>query len=173
MGLTTLALGQGRPPERCHGGAMEVGQSSQTRGRILLIDDDLSLGAYLARVLRTDGRFEVIHELDAATAVRCLENERWDLLITDIEMPGMNGLELVSQARRLAPDLPIAVLTGHATLERVVTALRRSATEFLHKPLAGEDLVSRATALVEAGRKARAGAGWLGQGGAARPRAGR
>jgi len=129
---------------------------SETRGRILLIDDDLSLGAYLARVLRTHGQFEVTHELDAAAALRCLEAERWDLLITDIEMPGMTGLELVSQARRLAPDLPIAVVTGHATLERAVTALRRSVSEFLQKPIAAEDLISRATALVEASRKSRA-----------------
>jgi LmbE family N-acetylglucosaminyl deacetylase/CheY-like chemotaxis protein len=129
---------------------------SETRGRILLIDDDLSLGAYLARVLRTHGQFEVTHELDAAAALRCLEAERWDLLITDIEMPGMTGLELVSQARRLAPDLPIAVVTGHPTVDYAVTALRRSVAEFLAKPIAAEDLINRATALIEAGRQARA-----------------
>src|SRR5581483_7413161 len=110
-----LTVGGGRVTISFAGGPM-----SETRGRILLIDDDLSLGAYLARVLRTHGQFEVTHELDAAAALRCLEAERWDLLITDIEMPGMTGLELVSQARRLAPDLPIAVVTGHATLERAV-----------------------------------------------------
>jgi CheY-like chemotaxis protein len=127
----------------------------QTRGRILLVDDDLSLGAYLARVLRTHGQFEVTHELDAAAALRGLEAEQWDLLITDIEMPGMTGLDLIGRARRLVPGLPVAVLTGHATVEHAVTALRRSAAEFLAKPVAAEDLITAATTLIEAGRRTR------------------
>ena len=134
---------------------MESGQPSQVRGRILLIDDDLALGAYLARVLQARGPFEVTHELNAAAALRRLETEPWDLLITDIEMPGMTGLELITQVRRLAPDLPVAVLTGHATLNYAVAALRRSVAEFLQKPISAEDLIVRATALVEVGRKAR------------------
>jgi LmbE family N-acetylglucosaminyl deacetylase len=134
---------------------MQGGQPDQMRGRILLIDDDLALGAYLARVLRTHGRFEVTHELDAGSALRSLESEQWDLLITDIEMPGMTGLELVAKVQRVAPDLPIAVLTGHPTVDYAVTALRRSVSEFLSKPIAAEDLIGRATALIEEGRRAR------------------
>ncbi len=88
---------------------MESGRPGQTRGRILLIDDDPTLGAYLARVLQTHGHFEVSHELGAASALRRLQTELWDLLITDIEMPGMTGLELVRQVRQLAPDLPVMV----------------------------------------------------------------
>src|SRR2546426_10510013 len=109
---------------------MEAGQPSQVRGRILLIDDDLALGAYLARALRAQGPFDVTHDLNAAAALRCLETEQWDLLITGIEMPGMTGLELITQARRLVPDLPVAILTGHATLNYAVAALRRSVAEF-------------------------------------------
>jgi LmbE family N-acetylglucosaminyl deacetylase len=129
---------------------------SQTRGRILLIDDDLALGGYLSRVLRTHGPFEVTHELDAAAALRTLRAEPWDLLITDIEMPGLTGLELVKQVRRIAPDLPVMIVSGHVTVDNVMTALRRSVAEFLPKPVAAEDLIGRATALIEAGRKARA-----------------
>jgi LmbE family N-acetylglucosaminyl deacetylase len=130
-------------------------EDSQTRGRILLIDDDLALGGYLSRVLRTHGPFEVTHELDARAALRSLQAEQWDLLITDIEMPGITGLELVKQVRRLAPDLPIMIVSGHVTVDNVMTALRRSVAEFLPKPVAAEDLIGRATALVEAGRQAR------------------
>jgi LmbE family N-acetylglucosaminyl deacetylase/ActR/RegA family two-component response regulator len=129
--------------------------NSPTRGRILLIDDDLALGGYMSRVLRTHGPFEVTHELDAGAALRSVQAEQWDLLITDIEMPGITGLELVKQVRRLAPDLPIMIVSGHVTVDNVMTALRRSVAEFLPKPVAAEDLIGRATALVEAGRKAR------------------
>jgi two-component system, NtrC family, response regulator HydG len=135
---------------------MEGSQPGQTRGRILLIDDDLALGGYLSRVLRTHGPFEVTHELDAAAALRSLQDGQWDLLVTDIEMPGITGLELVKQVRRLAPDLPIMIVSGHVTVDNVMTALRRSVAEFLPKPVAAEDLIGRATALVEASRKTRA-----------------
>jgi two-component system, NtrC family, response regulator HydG len=135
---------------------MESSRPDQTCGRILLVDDDLPLGGYLARVLRAHGKFEVTHEVDAASALRRVQAEQWDLLISDIEMPGMNGLQMVEQVRRLALDLPIMIITGHPTVENLITALRRSVAELLPKPVAAEDLIGRATALVEAGRKARA-----------------
>ena len=138
------------------GGRMEADESSRGRGRILLIDDDPALGGYLARVLRTRGGFDVTHELDSVGALRCVETAQWDLLITDIELPGMTGLELLDRVHQLVPDMPVAVLTGHASVDYAVTALRSSAAEFLEKPIAPDTLVARATALVEAGREARA-----------------
>src|SRR5580692_9534175 len=123
--------------------------------RILLVDDDAALGRYLARVL-TRGGFEVIHELDSGGALHRIETESWDLLITDIEMPGMTGLELLDRVRQLEPDLPVAVLTGNPTIDYAVTALRSAAAEFLQKPIAAAELVAKATELVEAGRAARA-----------------
>ena len=135
---------------------MKTSETSHGRGRILLIDDDPALGAYLARVLRTRGGFDVTHELDSVGALRCIETAQWDLLLTDIELPGMTGLELLDRVRQLVPDLPVAVLTGHASVDYAVTALRSSAAEFLEKPIEADVLVARATALVEAGREARA-----------------
>ncbi len=135
---------------------MQASEPDRSHGRILLIDDDPVLGGYLSRVLRSRGGFEVVHEPDAAAGLRRIEAQSWDLLITDIELPGMTGLELLERARQLVPDLPVAVLTGHATVDYAVTALRSSAAEFLEKPITAELLVAKATALVEAGRAARA-----------------
>lgn len=135
---------------------MISGNANSARGRILVVDDDPALGEFLARVLRGGGRFDVTHVPDAATALQFLENSTWDLLITDIELPGMSGLELIERVEVLLPDLPVAMLTGHATVDRVVTALRYSAAEFLQKPITAPDLIKAATALVEAGWKARA-----------------
>jgi LmbE family N-acetylglucosaminyl deacetylase/CheY-like chemotaxis protein len=125
-------------------------------GRILLVDDDTALGGYLTRVLRGRGGFDVRHELDSAAALRCLQDADWDLLITDIELPGMTGLELLERVRQLHPDLPVAVLTGNPTIDYAVSALRSSAAEFLQKPITPEDLLAKATELVQAGRAARA-----------------
>jgi two-component system response regulator HydG len=135
---------------------MESSEPRQQRGRVLLIDDDPALGGYLKRVLSGRGGFDVTHELDSVGALRRLETETWDLLITDIELPGMTGLELLERVRQLEPDLPVAVLTGHPTVDYAVSALRSSAAEFLQKPIEAEHLIAKATELVEAGRAARA-----------------
>ena|SRR5690349_10726618 len=92
-------------------------------GRILLIDDDPALGGYLTRVL-TRGGFEVTHELDSASALLRVGAQDWDPLVTDIELPGMNGLELLERVRQLVPSLPVAVLTGNPTVDYAVSALR-------------------------------------------------
>src|SRR3984885_2876955 len=126
-------------------------EPDRPHGRILLIDDDPVLGGYLSRVLRSRGGFEVVHEPDAAAGLRRIEAQSWDLLITDIELPGMTGLELLERVRQKEPDLPVAVLTGNPTVDYAVTALRSSAAEFLQKPIAAEDLIAKATELIEAG----------------------
>ena len=113
---------------------METSDTSAQQGRILLVDDDAALGGFLSRVLRTGG-FDVAHELDAHAALSRVKEEQWDLLITDIELPGMNGLELLERVREMVPDLPVAVLTGHPSVDYAVSALRGSAAEFLSKPV--------------------------------------
>jgi len=110
-------------------------------GRILLIDDDPALGGYLTRVLRRGG-FEVTHELDSASALRRVEAQAWDLLITDIELPGMNGLELLERVRQLVPGLPVAVLTGNPTVDYAVSALRSAAAGTLLAHRAAGDTVA-------------------------------
>jgi DNA-binding NtrC family response regulator len=135
---------------------MDASVPDQQPGRILLIDDDPALGGYLTRVLRTRGGFEVTHELDSIGALRCIETEQWDLLITDVGLPGMTGLELLERVRQLEPDLPAAVLTGNPMVDYTGSALRHAAAEFLQKPIGAQELVAKATELIEAGRAARA-----------------
>jgi LmbE family N-acetylglucosaminyl deacetylase/ActR/RegA family two-component response regulator len=135
---------------------MEASVPDQQAGRILLIDDDPALGGYLTRVLRKRGGFDVTHQLEATAALRCIETEQWDLLITDIEMPGMTGLELLERVRKLEPDLPVAVLTGNPTVSYAISALRSAAAEFLQKPIGAQELVDKATELIAAGRALRA-----------------
>ncbi len=125
----------------------------QQRGRVLLVDDDPVYSEYLRRVLGSGG-FAVVHEPDAAGALTRVRNEPWDLLITDIELPGMNGLQLLERVRELVPGLPVAVLTGHASVDYAVSALRGAAAEFLRKPIRREDLVAKAAELIAASRAA-------------------
>jgi two-component system response regulator HydG len=135
---------------------MDVTEPDQQPGRILLIDDDPALGGYLTRVLRVRGGFDVTHELDPAGALRRVETEQWDLLITDVQMPGMTGLELLDRVRVLEPDLPVAVLTGNPAVTYPVSVPRSAAAEVLQKPIGAPELVAKATELIEAGRAVRA-----------------
>ncbi|HEY0937414.1 MAG TPA: response regulator, partial [Trebonia sp.] len=139
-------------PPGAPGGAGGAGPGAS--GRILLVDDDPALGGYLRRVL-VSGGFEVTHELDSEGALERVHTGRWDLLITDIELPGMSGLELLERVRELLPALPVAVVTGNPTVDYAVSALRGAAAEFLLKPVGRDELLAKAAALVKAGRAAR------------------
>ena len=124
------------------------------RGRILLIDDDPALGGYLTRVL-TRGGFEVTHELDSVSALRRVEAQDWDLLITDIELPGMSGTELLERIQLLQPGLPVAVMTAHAAVDDSVAPEWSPTVEFMGKPVPSADLLSRVGVLIARGRAIR------------------
>jgi two-component system response regulator HydG len=129
------------------------GGSAAPRGRVLLIDDDRVFGLWATKVLEARG-FEIMHVLDPVTGLRQVEAENWDLVITDVEMPRMTGLEFLERARSLDPSLPVAVVTAHPTVDRAVSTLRHAATEFIQKPITPEDFAAKVTALTTQRRTA-------------------
>jgi CheY-like chemotaxis protein/LmbE family N-acetylglucosaminyl deacetylase len=131
--------------------------SGAPRGRILIIEDDRVFGLWATKVLQANG-YEAEHVLDPMSGLRLLEAERWDLVVTDIEMPRMSGLELLQRIRHLVPGLPVVVATAHPSVDRAVTALRHAATDFIHKPITAEDFVARIQALATQDRPAAAAA---------------
>jgi LmbE family N-acetylglucosaminyl deacetylase len=132
--------------------------NSDRPGRILVVDDDLVVGRFLVNLLGERGGFAVTHTTDPQIALRQASAEDWDLVVTDVEMPGMTGLQLLQALRRAAPDLPVAVLTAHASLDNIVTALRDHADEFLQKSVPPDELLATISALVSRSRAARAAA---------------
>ena len=127
----------------------------ESSGRILVVEDDPEAAAYVLHVLRQRGGFEVVHIANPAAALDRARAERWDLVLTDVEMPGMTGIELLEAIREISPQLPVAVYTAHASVDYAVRALRNKADEFLEKPVPPDKLVKTLTALVEKGRAAR------------------
>lgn len=127
-------------------------------GRIMVVDDDAVTARFMARVLGKRGGFEVCHAADARAALAMAGSQPFDLVITDVEMPGMSGLELLRALREISPDLPVAVITGHASVDYAVQAIRSDADEFLEKPVHPDELIGTATALVAKGRARRAAA---------------
>ena len=135
-----------------------IGPASGSQARILLVEDDPEAALFAITVLAKRGPFEVTHVTDPAVALRLAAAGGWDLVLTDVEMPGMTGLELLDALRRIAPALPVVVITSHVNLR--TAALLRRADEFLTKPVRIDQLLATATALI--GRAAGA-AGATGQ----------
>lgn len=116
---------------------------SRIRGRILVVDDDPSVGPLLARVLRKGG-YEVRVETGAAEALETVRGApgEYDVLITDLNLPGLSGLELLDELRSLDEAMIKIVITGHATLDNAITSLRRGAYDFIEKPVSPEQLTA-------------------------------
>ena len=117
------------------------------RGRVLLIDDDRVFGLWATKVLEPRGFF-VQHVLDPMNGLKHIEAEPWDVVITDVEMPRMSGLEFLERVRRMEPELPVVVVTAHPTVDRAVAAMRQPATDFIHKPVTPADFAAKISALV-------------------------
>ena len=125
------------------------------RGRILLVEDDFEAASFVIQVLAVRNGFEVVHTADPAAALRLAGSESWDLVLTDVELPGMTGIELLESLRQADPYLPVAVVTAHATVDIAVGALRNRADDFQEKPLRPARLVAMTTELIAKGRAAR------------------
>jgi two-component system response regulator FlrC len=122
------------------------------RPRILVVEDDPEAALFLVHVLANRCRFEVIHTADPVTALRLAADEPWDLVLTDLGMPGMTGLELLGAPRQVAPALPVAVVSAHV-LDGVPAGLLGHADHYLERPLRVDRLIETATALIGRGRR--------------------
>jgi DNA-binding NtrC family response regulator len=113
--------------------------ASNDRIRILVVDDEEivreSLGGWLAK----DG-YAVEQAADGPAALARLREQPFSILITDLKMPGMDGLTLQGQARTLRPDLAVVIMTAYATVDSAVTAMKQGAFDYLVKPFDPEEL---------------------------------
>jgi len=124
--------------------------------RVLVVDDDPDVAMYTRTVLERRAGCIVQAIGDPRLARQMVADFRPDVIVTDIEMPGMTGLELLAQLRADQPDLPVVVMTAHVSVDYAVSALRSQADEFLTKPVSSADLVAIVTRLAHEGRSATA-----------------
>lgn len=108
--------------------------------RILIVDDEVYMCDICARALRAVG-YEVVATTSADEAFAELRPDRpFDLLLADIQMPGISGLELAQRAHELDPAVVIIIMTGHASIENLQQSVRRGIADFLSKPFELEEL---------------------------------
>ncbi|MCK6504560.1 sigma-54 dependent transcriptional regulator [Myxococcota bacterium] len=115
---------------------------------ILVVDDEDANRLALERILVREG-YDVRHAEDGRQAMQRLREEPPHLLLTDLKMPGMDGLELMRAARAVDPDLEVVLLTAFGTVETAVEAMKEGAFDFLTKPLKRAEIVRTARKALE------------------------
>lgn len=101
---------------------------------VLIVDDETKIIESLEGLLSDDG-FEVIHAYNGYEALKKVETEAPDIVLLDIWMPGLDGLETLKEIKKNNPTLPVIIITGHGSIESAVDATKSGAFDFLEKPL--------------------------------------
>jgi two-component system phosphate regulon sensor histidine kinase PhoR len=114
----------------------------ERRRKILIVDDDQFTLGSMARALEGES-YEVLTATSGSGAIKLLKQESFDLVLTDLKMPGVDGLEVLRQAREIAPQTVVVILTAYASLGSAIEALREGAYDYLLKPCSDGELKLR------------------------------
>lgn len=109
--------------------------------KVLVVDDSAVDRRFVGGLLSKDSRFEVVFAEDGSQALAQMRDSCPDVIVTDLQMPNRNGLELVAAVRMHHPDVPIILMTGHGSEDLAVEALHRGAANYVPKPQLGERLL--------------------------------
>ncbi len=111
-----------------------------SRPTLLLVDDDAAVTKVLASLLRQE-QMDVHEARSGAEALKLLDRHAVDAVITDLRMPGMDGMELLGRVHELWPDLPVLMLTAHGSIALAVEAMKAGAADFMVKPFEREEVL--------------------------------
>ncbi|HYW39675.1 MAG TPA: sigma-54 dependent transcriptional regulator [Terriglobales bacterium] len=110
-----------------------------TQGKLLIVDDELSVRDSLGKWFREEG-YEVTTVENAGDALTRLAEQRWDAALVDIKMHGTDGIELQRRMHEVDPELIVIIMTGYASVETAVTALKNGAYDYVTKPLDPDEI---------------------------------
>ncbi len=113
---------------------------SPAKRSILVVEDEAKLRR-LVELQLTDEGFQVQSAPDAEAALQLLRKERFDLLLTDFKLPGMNGLEFLAEAKRIDAQMPVVIMTAFGSVESAVDAMKAGASDYVLKPFSLAELV--------------------------------
>lgn len=120
-------------------------------GAVLVVDDDEGHAEALAEGLEMDG-YQCTLAHDGRTAIETMGSRAFDVIITDLVMKGVDGLEVLEHAARLQPEAAVLLVTGHGSVETAVDAMRRGASDYIEKPVRLTELRTRLERALETRR---------------------
>lgn len=116
-------------------------EESSLAQRILVVDDEPTIVSSIVRALELSG-YRAEGASSGAEALQVLNQASYDLMLLDIKMPEIDGIEVMTRAHRLHPELAVIILTGHATLDSALAAIKSEAEDYLLKPASVHDITA-------------------------------
>jgi DNA-binding response OmpR family regulator len=111
--------------------------------KILVVDDDKQVTGYLSKMLSEVGGFSVDVAETAKEAHRQIQGEMYDLVLVDLKLPDMDGLQLIAEIVTLKPEILTVLITGQGSIDSAVGAMKRGASDYLTKPFDLEEMLAR------------------------------
>jgi|APLow6443716910_1056828.scaffolds.fasta_scaffold20636_2 two-component system nitrogen regulation response regulator NtrX len=108
--------------------------------QVLIVDDEESIRTSLDKLLSYE-KYRTFTAADGESALRTVNAERLDIVLLDIKMPGMDGLEVIQRIKQIQPELPVVIISGHGTISTAVEATKLGAFDFIEKPIDLERLL--------------------------------
>jgi len=110
-------------------------------GKILIVDDEKDILALLKRIIAEDTEYEVTTETSPLQALDRFKNQRFDMVITDLKMPKMDGIQLLGHLKKIGSDVSVVVMTAYGTIETAVEATQKGAYDYITKPFRRERIL--------------------------------
>jgi len=111
----------------------------QAGGKVLVIDDERTVCLACTRILQEEG-YDAEYALSGREGVARAAEGHWDVVLLDLKMPEISGIEALAQIHRAHPEQPVIMITGYATIQTSIEAIKRGAFDYLPKPFSPEEL---------------------------------
>ncbi len=108
---------------------------------VLAIDDEQIVRISCERILRGAG-YDIDTSADGKNALKMIEAKKYDVILTDLKMPGMDGLEVMSEIKKRLPGTKVIIVTGYSTVDTAARAMKMGAHSYIEKPFSPESLVA-------------------------------
>ena len=109
--------------------------------RILVIDDEVDMLMLLRMIIEDNTNFQVETTNSPSEGIKLIKEKDFDLVITDLKMPGMDGIELFDEFKDLKPEIPVIIITAYGSPEAANTALKMGVSDFITKPFRKTDIL--------------------------------
>ena len=126
-----------------------MSEGLENKAQVLLVEDNLTDATFVRTILETDENIRVTLAQDGIRGCQLVENNRWDLVVADLNLPGRDGIEVILACKGHQPDTPIISLSAYPGGANRDGAMRAGASDFLDKPINGEELLTAARRLLE------------------------
>ncbi len=124
-----------------------MSRQRSTKARVLIVDDEEIIASTMQEFLQGEG-YEVAVAADAPSALASIERFEPELALCDVQLPGMDGLELLEKLLKLRPEMLVLIITAYATVESAVAAFRKGAHDYLMKPVIFDELLLKLDRLI-------------------------